>query len=808
MLQNKEESDRAHSKMTTSAAEHVTNNEPNADLMTAQPSANMREAIPQNEIVDDTLKVQPLNADITDAVENPVSPPAEIGDKGNELHASDIWETSASILPGNVAGNNDEEKAVVKKPTDVEDTTDIGGTLTGQPQIKPLVDYDDTFTDVTQPTEDDTRNENVHDDSDSDLTQDFVSLSEIPTSQLDTSIPSEFEDDSGKEETENESDGKKVDSKSVVGKKKNKRLGNTGIVKKVNVKGKEITDEKKEEDDKEITDLDETKDEMQTEKKLKGDKSSVKKKRKRTTKSRWTVAKKKKVNIQEVGKEDKSQNEEPEMEEIAAVKMGCNKCIEVFYSEGGYHEHLTARHRIKNYSKYPPTIISRLWTKIPSVPKLSEADQKAREFQCKGCPSRFFHSSALETHEKMCYKAPVQVKENQAQLIYDMIEKSLAEKNEKNETNTEAAERKSRSTTLKKDEEVPKVKRKRESRSNSEDSQKKVKVSKTEPKESAEEISDKDKKLTTGKPESDDQLTEETKSKTGTKMLKVSIAKLPTKSNKGYSNIKMEGKKEFTKKPLPKKYPLRSNKEVEAAEKLLAKYKNLDKKDENEEEEPSNMTSTSNSISDNIDNTDLDANYSPENINNSSTSSAPETPKLPTMSRPRTRSMKPSEDESQKEEQSSASKKSSKKRKSQDENEENNSSQKPKKKSKKSTKTEDEKEENENEISEEPNEEIEYKTEIDDEKLEKQTGRKSRRNTKVKKNDQRNEDADNSEKDGKDNEEDKSETEESEKPKKKTASKKRHTKRLMKITVKIRITKFLINQKILKKVARPRKRKK
>ena len=371
---------------------------------------------------------------------------------------------------------------------------------------------------------------------------------------------------------------------------------------------------------------------METEKKLKGDKSAVKKKRKRTTKSRWTVAKKKKVTIQEVCKEDESEKEEQEMEEIAAVKMGCNKCIEVFYSEGGYHEHLTARHHIKNYSKYPPTIISRLWTKIPAVPKLSAADQEAREFQCKGCPSRFFRSSALETHEKMCYKAPVQVKENQAQLIYDMIEKSLAEKSDKNETNTENAERKSRSRKGKKDEEVPKGKRKRESRSNSEDSQKEFKVSKTEPKERAEEISDNDKKLKTGKPESDEQITEETKSKSAKKTLKVSIAKLPTKSNKGYSNKNLEGRKEFTKKPLPKKYPLRSNKEVEAAEKLLAKYKTIDKKDENEEEEPSNITSTSNSISDNLDNTDLDANYSPEEINNSSTSSAPETPKLPSMS--------------------------------------------------------------------------------------------------------------------------------------------------------------------------------
>ena len=691
VVMNKEENDRPQSKITTSEADYVTNNEPNAVSMTDQPSAQNSQHNPQDEMVDDTLKVKPLNADITDAIDNPLSPAAEIADKANDLDTSQISETSASILPGDVAGQNEEEKTVVKKPTDVEDTSDIGGPLTAQSQIKPLVDYDDTFTDVTQATVDDITNENGHEESDSDLTQDFVSLSEIPTSQLDTSIPSEFEDDSGKEETVKESEEKKLHSKVDGEKKKKKRLGNTRIVKKVKVKGKEITDENKEEDDKEITDPDETKDELETEKILKGDKSAVKKKRKRSTKTRWTVAKKKKVTVQEVSKQDKSEKEEEEMEEIAAVKMGCNKCIAVFYSEGGYHEHLTAKHRIKNYSKYPATIISRLWTKIPAVPKLSAADQESREFKCKGCPSRFFHSSALETHERMCYKAPVQVKENRAQVIYDMIEKSLAEKNEKNKTNTENEDRKSRSRIPKKDEEVPKGKRKRESRSNSEDSQKQLKVSKTEQKESEEEISDNDKKLKTGKPEPDEQTTEETKSKSAKKTLKVSIEKLPTKSNKGYSNTNQEGRKEFTKKPLPKKYPLRSNKEVEAAEKLLAKYKTIDKKDENEEEEPSNNTSTSNSISDNLDNTDLDANYSPEDINNSSTTSAPETPKLPSTSRPRTRSMKPSEDESKKEEQSSASNKSSKKRKAQDENEENNSSQKPKKKSKESTKTEDRK---------------------------------------------------------------------------------------------------------------------
>ena len=78
---------------------------------------------------------------------------------------------------------------------------------------KPLVDYDDTITDETQATVEDSAQEDGNEDADSDLTQEFVSLSEIPTSQLDTSIPSEFESDSGKEEGLHESEEKNVKEK-------------------------------------------------------------------------------------------------------------------------------------------------------------------------------------------------------------------------------------------------------------------------------------------------------------------------------------------------------------------------------------------------------------------------------------------------------------------------------------------------------------------------------------------------------------------------------------------------------------------
>ena len=47
---------------------------------------------------------------------------------------------------------------------------------------------------------------------------------------------------------------------------------------------------------------------------------------------------------------------------ISAVKLGCNRCTEVFYSEGGYNNHLFRKHRVRNVLRNPPTVINRLWS--------------------------------------------------------------------------------------------------------------------------------------------------------------------------------------------------------------------------------------------------------------------------------------------------------------------------------------------------------------------------------------------------------------------------------------------------------------
>ena len=69
-----------------------------------------------------------------------------------------------------------------------------------------------------------------------------------------------------------------------------------------------------------------------------------------------------------------------EYKNFSIVKMGCNKCTEVFYSEGGYNDHLYRKHKIKNVSKYPATILNTIWQHIPPLPKPKES--KGMKYLC------------------------------------------------------------------------------------------------------------------------------------------------------------------------------------------------------------------------------------------------------------------------------------------------------------------------------------------------------------------------------------------------------------------------------------------
>ena len=275
---NKEDTEWPTNLDTVPQAEDVKINQQTALPMSKQPIAQKIDKKPEPEIVVETLKEHHLNAEITEPIAKPMSPATEIVEKSKDLDTSQISEKSASILQANPEAKIDDNEIISMRKDDVTNKSEVGALITVPDKMKPLVDYDDTFTDVTQATVEDSANEDAHEDSDSELTQEFISLSEIPTSQLDTSIPSEFESDSNKDEAVEKSEENKVKGNVVGEKKKKKRLGNTRIVKKVKVKRKEITDDNKEIHDKEITDHDETRDELEAEQTLKGEKSAVKKK--------------------------------------------------------------------------------------------------------------------------------------------------------------------------------------------------------------------------------------------------------------------------------------------------------------------------------------------------------------------------------------------------------------------------------------------------------------------------------------------------------------------------------------------------
>ena len=77
---------------------------------------------------------------------------------------------------------------------------------------------------------------------------------------------------------------------------------------------------------------------------------------------------------------------------FSVVKMGCNKCTEVFYSKGGYNDHLYRKHKIKNVSKYPATILNTIWKWLPALHKTVE--NEGMNYSCPECGTKFFERGA------------------------------------------------------------------------------------------------------------------------------------------------------------------------------------------------------------------------------------------------------------------------------------------------------------------------------------------------------------------------------------------------------------------------------
>ena len=185
---------------------------------------------------------------------------------------------------------------------------------------------------------------------------------------------------------------------------------------------------------------------------------------------------------------------------------------------------------------------------------------------------------ALETHEHYCYKLSAKDKETRVKSLYEHVED--CEKQKKLDEIDDKKKDRGRSRTPKKEAEIGKRKR----------------------------------TATNQSPQ---------KGKTS------EIKKPATKKQKAFTN-----------KPVMKKYPLQGNKEVEDAEKLLAKYKTTNKKLVKSQGKEQSSTDVSRSL-DELDDTKNDSNYDPNKSTSGSSDKVNdnETP-LPTIRRPKTQSMK------------------------------------------------------------------------------------------------------------------------------------------------------------------------
>ena len=141
-----------------------------------------------------------------------------------------------------------------------------------------------------------------------------------------------------------------------------------------------------------------------------------------------------------------------EYKDFSVVKLGCNKCSDVFYSEGGYNAHLFKQHKIRNVAKYPPTVINKIWSRIPEKEHLLEG-----QHECDVCGARYFEISHYYRHRDKCRKKTVEQEEDRQADLYRLFlgyQKELEEGGEDGNKSSQII-----------DEEEPEVKKTRRSRS-------------------------------------------------------------------------------------------------------------------------------------------------------------------------------------------------------------------------------------------------------------------------------------------------------------------------------------------------------
>ena len=134
--------------------------------------------------------------------------------------------------------------------------------------------------------------------------------------------------------------------------------------------------------------------------------------------------------MKDVYESNKETEPKEKYREFAIVKLGCQKCTGIYYSEGALNKHLIDKHRIRNTGCHPPIVINKIWSKIPEKPPLLDGQK-----ECKVCQARFFDADNFHRHESKCCKRTVEEEEDNQCSLYKLIERQEQEEKEEKEKN-------------------------------------------------------------------------------------------------------------------------------------------------------------------------------------------------------------------------------------------------------------------------------------------------------------------------------------------------------------------------------------
>ena len=94
----------------------------------------------------------------------------------------------------------------------------------------------------------------------------------------------------------------------------------------------------------------------------------------------------------------------------------------MFYSEGGYNDHLFKKHRVRNVLRNPPTVINKLWSKIPERQPLFKG-----QHECEICGAWYFDKLFYYRHVQTCKRPTVEEFEEKQHDLYVVMERDQKE---------------------------------------------------------------------------------------------------------------------------------------------------------------------------------------------------------------------------------------------------------------------------------------------------------------------------------------------------------------------------------------------